>query len=209
MLKKLTDEQLDQILETGISEFSKLGMEKANINVIAKKAGISVGVLYKYYSDKETFFFACLEKSLKVLEEVIEEFLDPNEKILDKAKRVIEAVSFYAKKYPSYMIMYHEITSGSFREYAPVLADKIERISANAYSKYIQSAIDSFDIRTDIDARSFAFFFDNLLMMMQFSYSCDYYKERMKIYVGEDTPDDFIKEQLLKFLESAFTFQKK
>jgi len=46
--------------------------------------------------------------------------------------------------------------------------------------------------------------------MMQFSYSCDYYKERMKIFCGEDVEnrDEEMISQLLKFLESAFTFNQ-
>ena len=31
-----------------------------------------------------------------------------------------------------------------------------------------------------------AFLVDNLLMNIQFSYACDYYSERYKIYAGED-----------------------
>ncbi len=58
MLKKLSDEKINEILEAGISEFASHGMDRANTNVIAKKAGVSVGVIYKYYNDKEGFFFA-------------------------------------------------------------------------------------------------------------------------------------------------------
>ena len=45
------------VIDAGISEFSELGLEKANINVIAKKAGVSVGLLYKYFDTKEDYFF--------------------------------------------------------------------------------------------------------------------------------------------------------
>ena len=47
---------------------------------------------------------------------------------------------------------------------------------------------------------------DNLFMSLQFSYSCDYYRERFKIYVGNDieSRDEFVVEQSLKFIKSAF-----
>ena len=43
-------------------------------------------------------------------------------------------------------------------------------------------------------------------MMLQFSISCDYYKERFKVYVGEDVEDkdDLIISQTLKFIKAAF-----
>ena len=51
----------------------------------------------------------------------------------------------------------------------------------------------------------FAFFFDNLMIMLHFSYACDYYKDRFRIYCGDDATekDALIKEQLLKFIGGA------
>ena len=62
-------------------------------------------------------------------------------------------------------------------------------------------------IRGDIDPRMFAYLLDNLFMNLQFSYACGYYQERFKIYAGDDilSRDDFVVEQMLKFIEGAFT----
>ncbi len=66
------------------------------------------------------------------------------------------------------------------------------------------------DIRQDIDPAMFAFFFDSLLMMMQFSYSCEYYMERYKIFCGDGIlkEDERVVQEFLKFIESAFTFDR-
>jgi hypothetical protein len=42
--------------------------------------------------------------------------------------------------------------------------------------------------------------------MLQFSYSCEYYKERLKMYVGENAirDDALMCEQLIKFIKGAF-----
>ena len=50
-----------------------------------------------------------------------------------------------------------------------------------------------------------AFFVDNLLMNIQFSYACDYYCERYKIYAGEDIflKDEFAVENILRFIKAA------
>lgn len=210
MLKKLTEEKIDFILETGISEFAEHGLDRANINVIAKKAGISVGVLYKYYKDKEVFFLACLNKSLKVLDTAIADFLSGEDKLLARAEKIIRAVQFYSRKHRDYIKMYNSITVGSNQRFAPELAKRIEGLTANVYASYIEEAGRVGDIRSDIDPRMFAFFFDNLLMMLQFAYSCDYYTERFKIYCGDNVlaEDERVIKELLKFFESAFTFEK-
>ena len=209
MFKKLTDEKLAEILETGIKEFAEKGLDRANINVIAKKAGISVGVLYKYYKDKETFFLACLRRSLDVLESVLQDIATSEDKLLVKAEKLIRAVQYYSREHSNYINMYNEITSGSSKKFAPQLAAEIESLTSRTYTSFIAKAVENNDIRKDIDPRIFAFFFDNLLTMLQFSYCCDYYRERFKIYCGKDIPDDEkILTELLKFIESAFTFSQ-
>ena len=66
------------------------------------------------------------------------------------------------------------------------------------------------ELRGDMDPRLFAFFFDNLLMMLQFSYCCDYYRARFALYCGGAVPDGGrqVEAELLKFLESAFTTEQ-
>ena len=207
MLKKLTEEKLAEVLEAGIEEFAEKGPDGANVNVIAKNAGISVGVLYKYYENKEAFFQACLKKSLSVLESVLHEVIQSEDKLLVRAEKMIRAVQRSSKEYGNYIKMYNVITSVNGKKYASMYAVEIESMTAKVYTGFIERAIKDGDIRNDIDPRFFAFFFDNLLTMLQFSYCCDYYTERAKVYCGEGfEEDEKMVSELLKFIESAFTF---
>jgi AcrR family transcriptional regulator len=186
------------------------GLDRANINIIAKKSGVSVGVLYKYYQDKEKFFLACLRHSLETLREVLSDAISGDEKIIKRAEKLIRAVQITSREHSVYNIMYNEITAGASQKYAKMLAEEIEGISSEVYIQFITEAKDSGEIRDDIDPRMFAFFFDNMLLAMQFSYSCDYYKERFKIFCGDSIMDDDEKVviEFLKFIESAFTFKQ-
>ena len=47
MLKKLTQSQQDTILERAVEEFGRNGLERAAISEIARRSGVSVGVIYK------------------------------------------------------------------------------------------------------------------------------------------------------------------
>jgi Transcriptional regulator len=206
MLKKLSGEKLGEILETGIAEFAAHGLDRANINVIAKKSGVSVGVLYKYFENKEGFFLSCLRYSLEVLRSVIEDAMSGGGTLLARAEKLVRAVQRCAREHGTYNVMYNEITAGASQKYAQVLAQQIESITSEVYTRFIAEARAAGDIRGDIDPKLFAFFFDNLLLALQFSYSCDYYRERFKIFCGEDILDDDEKvaSELLKFLQSAF-----
>lgn len=205
MFKKLSEEELVQILETGIDEFARHGPDQANINVIAKKAGVSVGVIYKYYEDKDHFFLACVRHSLELLHQVLDNAVTESTDLMESIHSVICALIEHAKKHSNYNVMYHEITAGGSRKYAGILAKEIETISASVYTKLLENAKVAGTIREDCNCRTFAFFFDNLLMMLQFSYSCDYYKERLRIYCGEETAkdDETMIRELEKFLKAA------
>ena len=61
MLKKLTQSQQDTILERAVEEFGRNGLERAAISEIARRSGVSVGVIYKYYKNKEELFEQCLK----------------------------------------------------------------------------------------------------------------------------------------------------
>ncbi len=190
MLKKLTEEQLAVILETAIEEFGAKGLERTSVSDIAKRSGVSVGVLYKYYENKEDLFRACLKRSLAYLTEVTEtaarEAQRDGEPLPGMVGALIRACQSAARTHPSYMQMYHAITVAPERpaEYA----EEIERISAELYTGYVRQAQADGAVRSDVSPELIAFFFDNMLMMLHFSYSCGYYRERMKFY-GADADD--------------------
>ncbi|MFT3983552.1 MAG: TetR/AcrR family transcriptional regulator [Lachnospiraceae bacterium] len=205
MYKKLDENTFNTILETGIDEFADNGLDRANINKIAKKSGVSVGVIYKYYGDKDNFFLACVRHSLKLLEQVLRDTVSDETDVMTCIRRVVYALLDHSKKHRNYNVMYNEITSGSCRQYAVVLAKEIETSTASVYAQLLENAKRSGTVKTGIDSRMLAFFFDNLLMMLQFSYSCDYYRERMKLFCGEDIldNDEKVAEEFIKFIGAA------
>jgi AcrR family transcriptional regulator len=202
MYKKLDDDTINTILETGIDEFANNGLDRANINVIAKKAGVSVGVIYKYYKDKDSFFLTCVRHSLKLLEQVLKDAFSDGTDVMTCIRRIVNALLEHSRKHKNYNVMYNEITSGSCKRYATVLAKEIESRTAPVYEQLMERAKRSADAEIKIDSRMLAFFFDNLLMMLQFSYSCDYYRERMKIYCGVDIfdSDEKTAEEFIRFI---------
>lgn len=205
MYKKLSDEKLNSLIEAGINEFADKGFDKANLSGIAKSAGMSVGVIYKYYEDKEAFFLACVNHCLGALTDALKEVAFKSNDIEDSVRSVIRTLIEHSKKHININRMYHEITAGGAKQFAVSLSERVEGMSALVYTDLIRKAQMDHQCRTDVDAAMFAFFFDNLFMMLQFSYSCDYYRERLKLYCGEDIFDNdaMVEEQLTKFMLGA------
>ena len=209
--ERATDERKEKILEVGIKEFASKGYEKANINIIAKKAGISIGLMYKYFSTKEDLFITCIQRGMSILDNAIDEILQSDDKLIVKAEKLIRTTCQLSQRDANYVKLYNEITSERDSEKAMEFAKAIEGETSKKYVKCITDALAKGDVRQDMDPRLFAFFLDNLLTSLQFSFTCDYYRNRLEIYTGvnvAELSEDQIVRQLLKFIESAFTFEK-
>lgn len=206
-MKKLTDEKLEALLESGIAAFAREGFHGASVSAIAGAAGISVGVLYKYYENKEDFFNACLRHSLRSLEALLASVTAGEGKLLDCAGQLIRGLQAFSRTHPDHIRLYHRITASQGAA-AVRLAGEIEAATARLYTAWIAKAQAEGAVRWDMDPRLFAFFFDNLLMMTQFTGCCDYYRARLAHYCAPPPEDKAVEEELLKFLESAFTLEQ-
>ena len=206
-MKKLTDEKQAALLEAGIAAFARAGFHGASIGAIAGAAGTSVGVLYKYYENKEAFFDACLRHSLRSLEALLDRVTAEEGKLLDSARQLIRRLQAFSPTHPDHVRLYHRITASQGAA-AVRRAGAMESVTARLYTDWITRAQAEGAVRGDMDPRLFALFFDNLLMMTQFTGCCDYYRARLAFYRDPPPSDETVEEELLKFLESAFTLEQ-
>lgn len=210
--ERIDDERKNRILEVGIEEFSSKGFENANINIIAKNAGISIGLMYKYFATKEDLFMTCLKRGMDVLEKALYDIMVSDDKLLIKAERLIKTICSHSRKNSNYIRMYNEICAERRSvDKIKAMVEEIESKRSTIYITTIAQALVKEEVRNDLDPRLFAYFLDNLLTTLQFSYTCDYYREKLKIYTGVDVienNEEQVLNQLLKFIESAFTFSK-
>lgn len=209
MLKPLTQEQIDRIIETAIRHFADRGFAGANINKIASESGVSVGVLYKYYQDKTGLFTTCVRQSLDYLDTVFRETEAAGGTLIEMIENLIRRSQLAAREHPEYFRLYHQITVSGVPEHeAGNVTDLIEGRSAKLYSQLLREAKDAGEVRKDMDPAMFAFFFDNLMMMLHFAYACDYYQERFRLYCGvaaaDADKDEAVRQQLMRFIGGAF-----
>ncbi|MCQ2592425.1 MAG: TetR/AcrR family transcriptional regulator [Treponema sp.] len=206
--KKLSEEKKLELLNSGIAEFAEKGLSGANLSRIAKNAGLSVGVIYKYYEDKNALFLACVYFALETLSAALNDVTANQENLELCVKELVHLLIEHANRETQIIRMYQIITSTEADLFSKELAQKIEGASAQVYTNLIKQAQSEGKCNKSADPKLFAFFFDSLLMMVQFSYGCDYYKERLKLYGGEDiiTNKNAMETQLVRFLMGAFNY---
>lgn len=206
LFNRLGEEKKENILMTSIAAFSKEGFNSANINTIAEEANVSVGAMYKYFGSKRNLYMTCVEMAKNHLNETMQAIINDEDDFLTMIEKVIRAIQEHSKKNIEFTKLYYEMATEGNSGYAMEISDAIEGATSDLYSSYIKRAVIEDNLRKDIDARFFAFFMDNLFMMLQFSYSCAYYQTRMKIYTYDDVFDDDEKvaAQMLSFIKGAF-----
>lgn len=201
----IPEEKREKILSVAVNEFAHNGFENANINTIAKKAEVSVGSLYKYFDTKTDLFLTSVDYGLKNLEVIMETIVQSDEDVMVKLEKLIRVAIEFSRRNTVLIKLYNEVTSESNAELVKKIATYVESVTSEAYKKAVIEGQVAGEIRTDIDPGMAAFFVDNLLMNIQFSYACDYYCERYKIYAGEDIfqKDEFAIENILRFIKAA------
>ena len=206
IFERISEKKRNKIIDVSIREFANLGFNNANINVIAKKSNVSVGSLYKYFKTKENLFLTATHFGIETIEQVLDEILKSEDDLFEKIEHILRLLQKHCRLFPEFHKLYNEITSESSSDLVRRLSSDMETISSQCYTTLIIKAKKDGVIATDIDERIFSYCLDNLFLNFQFSYSCDYYKERMKIYVGDDvfTKDDYVVQEIMKFIRRAF-----
>lgn len=203
---KISEEKRNRILKTATTEFANHGFDSANINVIAKNSGISIGSMYSYFSSKEDLFSTVVHHAAETLKSILDEIMQSEEDLLVKLERIIKAIQLNSRTNVLLTKLYGQLTAENRPDLISKIVSEIESVSAELYSAFLEKAQKEKLIREDIDVKLFAFFLDNLFVSLQFSYACEYYKERLKIFAGEDVfeKDDLVAEQMMKFIKGAF-----
>ncbi|NLV36071.1 MAG: TetR/AcrR family transcriptional regulator [Clostridiaceae bacterium] len=203
---KISGEKRQKILDVAIAEFSERGFESANVNSIAQKAGISVGSIYKYFENKENLFLTVIHFAVETLRDVLKEIMQSEDDLESRIEKIIRAIQSRTRDNVQLTKLYNEMTTENRSSLVWKIASEMENTTAGLYASFIKQAQEAGEVKDDVDPNAFAFFLDNLFLLLQFSYACEYYKERMKIYIREDIfdNDDLVVEQLMKFIRGAF-----
>ena len=88
---KLVEERREQIIKAATKLFSEQGYYLTTIQDIASAAGISVGLIYQYFKDKDDVLFLTLKLVLETYEKVIPEAIEGTEHPLERLYLAIGA----------------------------------------------------------------------------------------------------------------------
>ncbi len=88
---KLVGERREQIVRAAVKLFSEQGYFVTTIQQIAREAGVSVGLVYQYFRDKDDVLFLSLQNVLETYEKQIPRALEGVSHPLERLRAAIEA----------------------------------------------------------------------------------------------------------------------
>lgn len=92
-----TDQRREQLLRVGIELFGTQPPETLSLGVIARTAGVSKGLLYHYFRDKEQYLLAVLQVAGRELVEATEP--DPSLPLMEMIEGAIDGLVTFAEKH--------------------------------------------------------------------------------------------------------------
>jgi AcrR family transcriptional regulator len=143
----------DAIEDNAIKLFKQFSYEGANIDLIADKANISTGNIYRYYNNKKAIYDKVTGKAYKMLDEAADQFLEKKD---IKTEEIIEKIIDVYKKEKSSTIILLGVKNTINKE----LLEKYEKIFVKAFEKgedkylnevYAKSMFYAFRIMIDND----------------------------------------------------------
>ena len=149
---ELPKEKQENIINAGMECFGKYGYKKANTQDIADKVGISKGLLFYYFKNKENSYYYLCEFCNNVMKESIcyEEFSqihDFFELMNYGAKLKLEIISKYPYIYDFCMMMFL-----SNRNADTLSSEYINKVIDSSYALYFQH-IDESMFKDGVDAK--------------------------------------------------------
>ncbi|MBI9012392.1 MAG: TetR/AcrR family transcriptional regulator [Clostridiales bacterium] len=200
----ISEEKREQVLTAAIEEFAKNGFNGTSINKVAKRAKISIGAMYSYFESKDDLFLTVVERLFSVLELAIKD-VDVDRDIFEIIEALFYRAHDYAVSYPEMNQIYLDFSTQSLSNLSGKVSKRLESISMDLYQNVIENAKAKREMDPSIDTGMFSFLVDNLIMMYQFSFTSEYYKQRMKLFLGDRLYENEKKQinEILKILRKA------
>jgi len=155
--------------------FFSRGYDKVSMNDIALEVELSKATLYLYFQNKKSLFFAIVLRGTKILNSIIRETVEKEDKGIDKIAAYRNAYNKFTCNYPDHVNIYNYFRSGRFNvdadgsderktksskspkdsiPYELECETEISKLRKERFSilcKSVQTGLDDGSIRQDVD----------------------------------------------------------
>ena len=98
-----------RIMDSALAEFSRQGYGSSSVNTICSAQGISKGIIYHYFSTKDSLFLACVEECFLLLTEYLtNQMQETNGNVKEQLEKYFTARISFFSEHPVYQRIFCE-----------------------------------------------------------------------------------------------------
>ena len=105
--------------------FDERGMQDAQIDEIARAAGIARGLVYRHFSSKEELYVLTVTSYLAELAERLEAAAGGDASPTERLKRCTEAFALYCRRYPAYLDSSQALMRRPARDLSEIVSESV------------------------------------------------------------------------------------
>ncbi len=189
-LNRIDEKKRERIFRNAAAEFARHGYHKANINSIAKKAGIGKGSIYLYFTDKRDLYYSTFKEAARIQKSIFDLIEGMEAGPITKLEQLFEESLNAFPRYRNMFKMYFDLSASGDEKSHANLAQMLERRSAEFFTKILQEGKSTGAIRGDLPVEHAAYIVDSVYTMFFAALACGYQEERFRVITKMDISRD-------------------
>jgi AcrR family transcriptional regulator len=161
----LPPEKRDSIVRAAVAEFAEQGYQRASLNSIVKRLGISKGSLYQYFDNKEALFLHVFDHFIQQVKRQVRTSVAGNgrDDFFAAARQVLLAGIAFIDNHPEYFQVYLKVLFERDVPRREELMARVRLFSLEYFGPLAERAMEEGGLRSDIPAPKVVFILDAML----------------------------------------------
>jgi AcrR family transcriptional regulator len=163
--EKLESQKKARIIQSAMECFSQNGFTKTSMDMIAIKAGIAKGALYRYFDNKKDLYMLLVDLLVNEIDQYVQQFLDEhrNHDAFETMRDHLVSVYKLQEKFFEHNNILCNVLYQEHVDFKGEVLAKFGRLSTYYTRLVLQRGIARGEIRDDIDLDTAAFMIDSVM----------------------------------------------
>ncbi|HBA69550.1 MAG TPA: hypothetical protein DCZ40_09365 [Lachnospiraceae bacterium] len=180
--KERQERSKEEIYQAALTEFGTLGYEKVSMERICGQHGISKGMMYHYYSNKDELFLLCVKQTFAGLKAHVERDAGElvGQGILETIKNFFMIREYYFQLYPRQKLIFEDAMLHPPKHLIEQIQELREPIR-EVNREFIRQLVKKMPLRPEMDPRKAARYLESVEY---------YFQSIMRNYRDDDATED-------------------